>query len=112
MGDFYYWSSLYPGAWELINRARIDTPPKEAYFSNFEGEWSVVGNPSIKSWSYPCNPFNGRPLNKNPFNGNSIREFKINPVLFEFDIPSKNTVKSNEIKDTKQVNITNQNEVK
>ena len=92
IGDFYYWSSLYPGAWFLINRARIDTPPKEAYFSNFEGKWSVVGKPNIKSFPYPSNPFNGKPLEKNPFNGNPIREFKVNPDNFKFDIPIKNEV--------------------
>ena len=93
IGDFYYWSSLYPGVWELINRARIDTPPKEAYFSNFEGKWSKVGKQSIKSWPYPCNPFNGKALYKNPFNGNSIREFKIDPELFSFNVPDKNDEK-------------------
>ena len=86
IGDFYYWSSLYPGAWELINRARIDTPPKEAYFSNFEGKWAVVGKPNIKSWPYPCNPYNGRRIDKNPFNGNPIREFKVNPENFGFTL--------------------------
>ena len=87
IGDFYYWSSLYPGAWALINRARIDTPPKEAYFSNFEGEWAVVGKPSIKSYPYPSNPFSGERLYKNPWNNNPIREFNINPEHFKFDIP-------------------------
>ena len=92
VGDFYYWSSLYPGSWELVNRARIDTPPKEAYFSDFEGKWAVVGKPSIKSYSRPCNPFNGRPLERNPFNGNPIREFNIKPENFEFTV-SANTKK-------------------
>ena len=82
VGDFYYWSSLYPGAWELINRARIDSPPKEAYFSNFSGEWAVLGKPRILSYPYPCNPFNGKPLQKNPFNGNPIREYNVNPENF------------------------------
>ena len=89
IGDFYYWSSLYPGVWELINRARIDTPPKEAYFSNFEGKWAILGDPNIKSWPYPCNPFNGKPLDKNPFNGNTIREYKVNSENFKFHIPNK-----------------------
>ena len=93
VGDFYYWSSLYPGTWELINRARIDTPSKEAYFSNFEGAWSIVGKPNIKSWPYPCNPFNGKRLDKNPFNGNPIREFKVNPDYFKFDLPNRNNHK-------------------
>jgi len=92
IGDFYYWSSLYPGAWELINRARIDTPPKEAYFSNFEGKWATLGEPNIKSWPYPCNPFNGKPLDKNPFNGNTIREYKVNSENFKFDIPNKKEI--------------------
>ena len=87
IGNFYYWSSLYPGSWELINRARIDTPPKEAYFSNFEGEWAIVGKPRIKSWPYPCNPWNGKPLDKNPFNGEPIREFNVNPEYFKFERP-------------------------
>ena len=92
VGDFYYWSSLFPGAWGLINRARVDTPPKEAYFSNFQGEWAIVGEPNIKSWPYPCNPFNGKILDKNPFNGGPIREFNVNPEHFKFDIPKRNNV--------------------
>jgi hypothetical protein len=89
IGNFYYWSSLYPGAWELINRARIDTPPKEAYFSDFTGKWATVGKPNIKSWPYPCNPFSGEKLDKNPFNGDPIRRFNSNPEHFKFEITDK-----------------------
>jgi len=84
IGEFYYWSSLYPCSWELINRARIDTPPKEAYFSNFQGVWAEVGKPNIKCYSFPSNPFTGEQLERNPFNGNSIREFIINPENFKY----------------------------
>ena len=85
IGNFYYWSSLYPGSWELINRARIDNPPKEAYFSDFSGEWAILGKPNIKSFPYPSNPFNGKKLKENPFNGNPIREFIIKSENFEYD---------------------------
>ncbi|MCL2093004.1 MAG: hypothetical protein FWH12_02310 [Treponema sp.] len=97
LGDFYYWSSLYPDSWELINRSRIDTPPKEAYKTNFEGKWAIVGKPSIKSYPYPCNPYNGKPLDKNPFNGNPIREFNLDPEHCKF------TVKSNYTEEKKPV---------
>ena len=86
IGNFYYWSSLYPGSWALINRARIDTPPKEAYFSDFSGKWAKLNKPNIKCFAYQSNPFNGKRLIKNPFNGNPIREFNIKLENFEYGI--------------------------
>jgi len=52
IGDFFYWNALVPGSYGLINRARIDHPPREAYHSGFSGKWATLGKTFLPGRPY------------------------------------------------------------